>query len=130
MPTRPRAWKLAALLAGAALLLAPGWSAVLVPAPHDEVLDAASRSRTQTGVTRPGDAPGEEWHLQYLDSWTVRMMDELGLRKQAPRVAPPDFAAHVPAGSERADAYYRVASRVHWPWWRPGGGMDWSPPVR
>jgi hypothetical protein len=125
-----RRWKLAAAFAAAALALAPGWRATLAPVDHEEVLEAASRSRTQTGVTRPGDAPGEQWHLQYLDSWTVRMLDELGLRGRAPSVAPPTFAAHLPAGSQRADAYYRVVTEGHWPWWRPGRGVDWSGAVR
>ena len=120
-------WKLAGAAALAALVLAPGWSARLVPADHGALLAAAGRSRSQLGVTRPGEAPGEEWHLQYLDSWPVRVLDEMALRRLAPLLVPPDFAAHVPAGSGRADGYFRGESRLRWPWWWPGGGVDWTP---
>lgn len=112
----------------AVVMVLPGWRAQLVPVEHDVVLEAASRSRTQTGVVRAGAAPGEEWHVQYLDSWPVRMLDEFGLRRAATALVPPDFAAHVPSGSMRADAYFRAESATHWPWWRAGGGVEWSVP--
>jgi hypothetical protein len=128
---RPR-WKVVVAAAGAAAVLAPGWRGSLVPVDHDEILAAAGRSRTQLGVSRPGDA-GAEWHLQYLDSYAVRWLDELGLRRRAPWLVAPDFVAHVPpsaGGVVRADAYFRVATRTHWPWWRPGGGVEWRVPPR
>lgn len=120
-------WKKRLALACAVAALVPGWSGRLVPAVHDDLLAEAARSRTQLGVTR-GGAAGEEWHLQYLDSWPVRMLDELGLRPHAARFVPPTFVAHLPPGSDRADGYFRVATRWHWPWWRPGGGLDWALP--
>lgn len=124
---RPR-WKPVVLAVAAAAALAPGWAAEFVPEDHEAILDAAGRSRSQLGVTRAGEAAGEEWHLQYLDSGWVALLDELGLRRRAPALVPPDFAAHIPPGSDRADGYFRVASRWHWPWWRPGGGLDWRVP--
>jgi hypothetical protein len=131
VPPRPT-WKLAVAAALACAALAPGWSGTLVPVAHDDVLAAASRSRSQLGVSRPGEA-GEEWHVQYLDSYAVRWLDELGLRRRAPWLVAPDFVAHVPpaaGGVVRADAYFRVETRWHWPWWRPGGGVAWTMPAR
>ncbi|MCE9638130.1 MAG: hypothetical protein K8T90_20705 [Planctomycetes bacterium] len=118
---------LVAFAAGA--VLAPGWSGRLVPVDHDLLLDEAGRSHNQTGVTRPGAAPGEEWHLQYLDSWPARVLDEFGLRARSSWLVPPDFVAHIPAGSARADGYYRNVTSWHWPWWRPGGGVAWEVPT-
>lgn len=120
-------WKLAGALVLAAAALWPGWSARLVPADHEALLAAAGRSRSPLGVVRPGDAPGEEWHVQYLDSWPVRLLDGMSLRHLAPALVPPDFAAHVPAGTGRADAYFRAEPHLRWPWWLPGGGVDWTP---
>jgi hypothetical protein len=119
-------WRETAVAAAALALLAPGWRADLVRVPHEEALAAAARSRSQLGAVRAGDAPGEEWHVQYLDSWWARMLAELGLRARLPALVPPDFAAHVAAGSARADGYFRADAAVHWPWWRPGGGVDWT----
>ena len=118
--------------------LVPGWSGRLVRADHEAMLAEAAQSHTQLGVTRAGGsgdaddagAAGEEWHLQYLDSWPVRMLEEMGLRPQAAHIVPPTFVAHVPPGADRADGYFRIETSWHWPWWRPGGGLDWTLPPR
>lgn len=125
-PSRRRA--LVLVLASAAL--APGWAGRLEPVDHDLLLDEAGRSHNQTGTVREGDVPGEQWHLQYLDSWPARMLDEFGLRGRASSLVPPDFVAHIPPGSARADGYYRAVASWHWPWWRPGGGVAWEVPAR
>jgi len=127
--TEPRdRWKIALATVAAAAVVSPGWSARLVPADHEDLLAEASRSRSQLGVSRAGDTPDEEWHLQYLDSWAVRVLDEMRIRGKAPALVPPDFAAHIPPGSDRADGYFRLETSWHWPWWRPGGGVAWRVP--
>ena len=117
---------LVALLACA--LLGPGWRGELVAVEHAELLSAARASKAARvfGISL-GDPPlGERWHAQYVGRSLPVVFHDLGLRKSLPALVPPDFAAHLPAGAERADAYYRVSVALHWPWWRPGGGVDWS----
>ena len=42
--------------------------------------------------------------------------------------------AHIPPGidllPQRADAYFAVQTSWRWPWWWPGGGVDWKMPAR
>jgi hypothetical protein len=121
---------------GAAVVpfLLPGWRGELVPVPHEEVLLAAKARDADDvfGVSRDGEVPGERWHAQYLGGRTAKLLDVLNLRAWATRLTPPDFAAHIPPGPEdlpeRADAYFRVATTTRWPWWWPGGGVDWRLP--
>jgi hypothetical protein len=120
--------RIAGAALAAAVALAPGWRAALVPEDHEAILAAASRSRSQIGVALPGDLAGEAWHVQYLDSYWVRVLDEVGLRGSASSLVPPDYAAHIPPGTDRADGYFRVLGEWHWPWWRPGGGVEWRVP--
>jgi len=113
-----------------AAVLLPGWSARLEPVDHEAVL-AAARSASPGdvfGVARPGARDGETWHAQYHDSVVARVLHGAGLRGALPGLLPPAFAAHIPVGAERADGYFRVRTSVHWPWWWPGGGVDWSVP--
>lgn len=120
----------------AVLVLAPGWSGRLVPIEHDEVLRECRRHDAGEvfGASRDGDVAGEEWHAQYVASPAARFLDALNLRGFATRVVPPMFAAHIPPGMdllpERADAYFRVETSWRWPWWWPGGGVDWRMPGR
>jgi hypothetical protein len=67
-----------------------------------------------------------------MGSPTAQALVFAGLRRIAPRCVPPSFAAHMPAGEagrpQRADGYYRVVASWRWPWWWPGGGVDWRIP--
>lgn len=125
-PSRRTALRTLAALAAAALL-APGWAGRLAPATHDEILEAASRVRG-LGVSVPDPAaPDARFDLQYLGSGWAALLTSFGLRGVVPQLVPPDFAAHVPpavGGVQRADGYHRVVTTWHWPWWRPGGGLD------
>ena len=127
-----------------AAALSPGWAATLTPVQHDEILARAAESGAPFGVTvrdvaatpsedvAPGAVRAAEWHAEYLDSGWARIFAACGLRGFAPSVVPPDYAAHVPAspdgGLRPADGYYRVVTSWRWPWWRPGGGVDWLAP--
>jgi hypothetical protein len=125
-----RPWIAAALV----LLAAPGWRGELVPVAHDEVLavTGARAAGEVFGVARAGERQGEEWHAQYVASPPAEALFALGLRKLAPALVAPQFVAHVPPGfdgvPQRADGYYRVATSWRWPWWWPGGGVDWRLP--
>ena len=127
-----RTWVRVALGVALAAALAPGWQGTLVPVPHDDVIDAASRSGSAMGVVRAGDGRGDEWHVQYLDPGLARLLADLGMRGALPSLVPPDFVAHVPAPvgpkevATRADGYYRVETSLRWPWWLPGGGVRWD----
>jgi hypothetical protein len=122
-----------AALCGTVLLL-PGWRGVLVETPHDDVLAAAREAVPDRvfGVTRPaeldGGRDGGEWHAQYHGSLAARLLRGAGMGASLTRIVPPAFAAHVPPRAERADGYFRIETALHWPWWRPGGGVDWHDP--
>jgi hypothetical protein len=119
-----------ALAVAVAAVCLPGWSAVLVPVAHDEILASAARSDGTVGVVAASDASGE-WHAQYHRSGWARLLTAAGLRRAVPSLVPPEFAAHVPASpglTQRADGYFRVETTVRWPWWRPGGGVAWELP--
>jgi hypothetical protein len=115
-------------------LLVPGWRGVLVPVGHDEILRESARHAADDvfGASRRGERAGETWNIQYMGGRWAALLDRCGLRGFATRVAPPQFAAHVPPGPdglpERADGYYRVETSWRWPWWWPGGGVDWRVP--
>lgn len=112
----------------------PGWRGDLVPVPNDQVILASAQfdAGDVFGTSRPGEREGEEWHAQYMGSGAARFLDLLGLRRFATHLVPPAFAAHIPPGSDklphRADGYYRVETHLRWPWWWPGGGVDWRVP--
>ena len=121
---------LIAAVCAAPVLLAPGWRATLEPTSHDALL-ATMRSADPEGVfgvSRRGRQRGEEWHAQYAGGGLPRLLRALGVRGALPALVPPRYAAHVPAGAERADGYFSVRATAHWPWWRPGGGVDWHDP--
>ncbi len=133
----PPEWKKRFWIAAVVVpLLLPGWRGELVPVPHAEIILDASRYDAADVIpaTRVGDAPGEQWHLQFMGSPWASMFDTLNLREFAARVAPPQYVAHIPPGlddlPERADAYFRVKTAVRWPWWWPGGGVDYRMPDR
>jgi hypothetical protein len=112
------------------VLLAPGWRAALQPVPHGQILAAVSTAAPGDvfGVSVAGAREGEVWHAQYHGSPFARLLRAAGVRSSLPSLVPPAYAAHIPVGAERADGYYRVAAAAHWPWWRPGGGVDWRDP--
>lgn len=130
-----RTWVRAGLAVAAAAALAPGWSGRLVPVEHDAVLAAASRASSSIGVSRDGSGRGDSWHAQYLDSGFARFLCDAGFRRSATRLVPPDFVAHIPGPvgpvplATRADGYFAVETALRWPWWRPGGGVDWTVPA-
>jgi hypothetical protein len=132
----PRWKKRLWIAAAAALFLLPGWQGRLVPVPHEEILLESARHDADEvfGVSRPGEAPGERWNVQYMGGGAAKLFDLLNLRGFATRVVPPRFAAHIPEGPEdlpeRADGYFRIETSLRWPWWFPGGGVDWRPPLR
>lgn len=133
----PPEWKRRLWIAAGVLPFAlPGWRGELVPVPHEEIiLDAARYDADDVkSASRPGEAPGEEWHAQYFGSPWAALFDLLNLRGFATRVAPPTYVAHIPPGldslPERADAYFRVETATRWPWWWPGGGLDYRMPDR
>jgi hypothetical protein len=102
--------------------------------PHEEVIVASAKFDASEvfGASRPGARDGEEWHATYMGSRPAKLLDLLNLRGFATRVVPPAFVAHIPPGAddlpERADGYYRVLTSWRWPWWWPGGGVDWTVP--
>jgi hypothetical protein len=130
--TKKRLW----IAAAVAPFLLPGWRGDLHPVPHEEILIESRKFDADDviGAIRDGDAPGEEWHLEFMGSRAAAFFDLLNLRGLATHLVPPRFAAHVPPGAdalpERADAYYRVETRTRWPWWWPGGGVEWKAPPR
>ncbi len=124
----PRVRRLLWLLPPALLVLAPGWEATLVPASHEEILREMRLTGTVVGVSRPGEREHEKWHASYVDSSYAELMETLDLRHLLTRTAPPAYVAYIPPGAIRADAYYRVDTRTHWPWWWPGGGVAWREP--
>jgi len=112
----------------ATLLLAPGWRADLLPVRHEQMWDDLRSSAGAIGVARPVGGNGEEWHATYLESGLAEALESLRMRDFLPALVPPDYAAHIPAGGTHADGYYEVRTRTHWPWWWPGGGVDWRLP--
>jgi hypothetical protein len=117
--------------------LVPGWRGELVPvSSHDDIIRKASGydAGEVFGVSRKGDTPGEEWHSQFMGSSTAQFLDLVALRGIAPSIVPPTCVAHIPPGAdlrpERADGYYWVEVHLRWPWWWPGGGVDWRQPDR
>jgi len=124
------------IAAGVAPFLLPGWRGELVPVPHEEIILDAARFDAGDVIpaTRAGDQPGEEWHAQFMGSRWAAFFDVVNLRGLATRFVPPKYVAHIPPGfdelPERADAYFRVETTTRWPWWWPGGGLDWKMPER
>ena len=118
----------------AAAALAPGWKGSLVPVDHDEILLRSARADASDvfGVSRPGEREGEEWHAQYIESGMANALEDLHLRGLAMKLVPPQYVAHIPTQTKiggvtlpgLADAYFSVATSMHWPWWWPGGGLD------
>jgi hypothetical protein len=129
---KSRAW----ILPLAVLALAPGWRGDLVPVPHEEILTEAKRCDPADVIpgSLPGREEGEQWHAQFFGSSAARVFDLLNLRGLAPHFVPPSYVAHIPPGMddrpERADGYFRVETHWRWPWWWPGGGVDWRVPQR
>ena len=107
--------------------LLPGWRAELVPVPRETILGEARRVADFEvfGVSRPGKA-GDTWHAQYIARPLATRLHNVGVEARLPAFCAPDFVAHIPRGAVRSDATYRVVTEVHWPWWRPGGGIDWD----
>ncbi len=135
MPRWPgKRTRIALAVAALAAGLAPGWSGRLVEVGLEVVLACArgARAGSVLGVTRPvvkdGVETGEEWHASYVGRRLPAFLAGVGLRRALPRLSPPDFVAHVPAGARRADGYFDVEVSTHWPWWRPGGGLTWAIP--
>ena len=95
---------------------------------HDDLLAVVRASRTKVPVSHPGQREGEMWHLTYVDDGLANFVKWLRLKQTLPHTLPADFVAHIPPGRYRADGYYRVETEGHWPWWWPGGGMDWTEP--
>ena len=114
----------------------PGWSGKLVPVDHDEILIASAKfdAGEVFGASRSGDVPGEEWHAKYMGNAAADILELFNLRGLTVHVAAPAYAAHIPPGRDdvpvRADAYFRVETNWRWPWWWPGGGVDWRMPNR
>jgi hypothetical protein len=117
-------------------VLLPGWGGDLVPVPHEEIIvEAAKHDADEVfGASRPGERAGEEWHAQFMGSTPAQVLDFLNLRGFATHVVPPAYVAHIPPGAdllpERADGYFKVVTHWRWPWWWPGGGVDWTMPAR
>ena len=134
VPLRPAFKRRLWLAPAAVLVLAPGWSGTFVPVTNDDIIAHSQHFRGDDvfGVVRAGEQ-GEEWHAEYMGSGTANLLSTLGLRSAATSVVPPTFVAHVPPGApdrpQRADAWFRVEPHVHWPWWRPGGGIRWELPA-
>ena len=112
----------------AVLALAPGWRGTLVGVTEDEKWARLRGADSAVGVSRPGEREGEEWHASYVDSAPARILETFGARSLLLRLTPPDLVAHMPVGARHADGYYRVESHLRWPWWWPGGGVDWTQP--
>ncbi len=72
---------------------------------------------------------GGTWHVQYVASRIAPALRSVGLRRLLTRLVPPSYAAYLPSGADRAEGYYRVEPSVHWPWWRPGGGLPLGDPL-
>jgi len=116
-----------------AIGLAPGWRASLSPVEHEELLAASRESDAARvfGISLSDGPRSERWHAQYVGRSLPMILHDLGVQAALPSLLPPDFAAHLAVGAERADGYFRVVTEAHWPWWRPGGGVSWElPPVR
>lgn len=104
-------------------LALPGWHGELELVAHTELLATARAAGTVTPA-QIDDRGTSSWDLTYLDSRPAEVLVDLGLGGLAPRLVAPRFAAYIPAPGEPADAYYRVVSTAHWPWWWPGGGLS------
>ena len=111
-----------------AVVFAPGWSASLAPLRYEDMWGTLQTADDAIGVAYVPEEDGPEWHATYVDDGLASVFRSLNLRSYMPHVSPPDFVAFIPAGELHANAHFRVESRMHWPWWWPGGGMDWSAP--
>jgi hypothetical protein len=110
------------------VLALPGWSARLRPLGYEEMWNHLQRTNSAVGVTRAAEIDGAEWHATYVDDDFAEFCSGLGLRHVLPALRAPDYVAHVPAGGIHPDARYRVEATTRWPWWWPGGGVDWTAP--
>lgn len=128
MYVSPRVRRLLLALPIALLVLAPGWRGRLAPLRYEQMWDALQSADDAIGVAYVPVEDGPEWHATYVDDGVASAVRALNLRTYLPHLSPPDFVAHIPAGELHADAHFRVESSVHWPWWWPGGGMDWTAP--
>ncbi len=104
--------------------LLPGWRGDLAPVPHGSVLAAARASPSGSVVgVEVRDAAGGTWHAQYVGSGAARVLRGLGLGGSVASLVPPDHAARIVDG--KGAGYYAVEPSMRWPWWWPGGGVDW-----
>lgn len=110
------------------VLALPGWGADLKPTPHETMLSSLRASPDVFGVTREIEGDGGEWHATYMDNAAAGALTTLNLRGLCTRVVPPDFVAYIPPGARMADEYMSLDVRLRWPWWWPGGGIDWVVP--
>lgn len=119
---RRHRWLIAPALLVATIVCFPGWKGELELVEHTVVLLEArdAHQLTPSVLDAEGDA---QWHLTHLDSTFGQILVDVGFGGLTPRLVPPEFAAYVPRPNAPADAYYRVESSVHWPWWWPGGGL-------
>jgi len=119
--------RLIALALVGVAVAAPGWRATLYPVSHEELLAAARAAAAVRvfGISLADGPNSERWHAQFVGRALPVVLHDLGVRGALPSLVPPDYAAHIPAGAERADGYYEVVAETHWPWWRPGGGVEW-----
>jgi len=111
--------------AGLAVGLLPGWRAELRPVPHASVLAAAAAAPggSVTGV-EVRDGAGRTWHAQYLGSGAASLLSGLGLGGGVASLVPPDHVAWIVDG--KAAGYFAVERSLRWPWWWPGGGVNWD----
>ncbi len=109
------------------LLLLPGWAAELKPVAHEILLRRVQRADNVVGVRRAVDGDPGEWQATYADSVTASALSALNLRGMTTYVAPPLYVAYIPEGA-RLGEYFRVETHLHWPWWLPGGGVQWKLP--
>jgi hypothetical protein len=118
------AWLVGGLLV--VLVLLPGWEGRLVPIAHDDVFEVVRRAEGVRAVPVRGAGDEDRWHANYVDRWEAETLGTLVPDAVLARLSPPDFAAFLPAGSRHATTYYRVEGSTHWPWWWPGGGIDFD----
>ncbi len=110
------------------LLCLPGWGGSLRSFPHETMLARLRRTSDVFGVTRQAEQEGGEWHVTYADSTAAGLLSTLNLRTLCTYVVPPDYVAYIAPGARMADDYYLVETRLRWPWWWPGGGVEWVVP--
>ena len=124
----PRTKRLLFAVPVACAVLAPGWSASLERLHYEQMWDQLKQADNAVGVSHVPVVGGEEWHATYVDDSLAGLFSSLNLRGFLPTFSPPDYVAHIPAGELHADAHYRVETHLRWPWWWPGGGVEWSAP--